>query len=78
MEIRSILPVYSNTKKSITKIHYTPHHFIRVSRTPGDPATKILSIIDHDLTIIKFKDIEAAFFEILSIKNFNEFILQDN
>jgi len=70
MEIRRILPVYSNAKYLTIKIHYILYNiFIRISRTPGDPTTKILSTIDHDLIIFskKFKEFEAAFFEILSI-----------
>ena len=52
---------YENSLHSITIL------FVRISRTPGDSATKNLSTIDYDL--IKNSRIEAAFFEILNIKN---------
>ena len=63
MEIRSILPVYSNTK--IITIHYIYNIFIRITRAPGGPATRILSTIDHESFTKKFKEFEAAFFEVL-------------
>jgi len=58
MEIRIILPLHSNTKIPNYKNSLYTMTVLFVSRTPGGPTTKILSTIDHDLIIIKFKEFE--------------------
>ena len=71
--------LYISLQKQLTTKHLHIIKLLIVCLEPMVVYHKSLSAIEHDLISIywKIEEFEAAFFEILNIKDFNELILLD-